>query len=59
MRGSFVGLSLDSSLNDLALKFNVTLEVRVSCLSIPSALTPRACTVDRPLLFKLVTYLMR
>ncbi|KAF9510752.1 hypothetical protein BS47DRAFT_1373269 [Hydnum rufescens UP504] len=26
MRGSFVGLSLDTSLNDLALKFNVTLE---------------------------------
>ena len=27
MRGSFVGLSLDSGLNDLAKKFNVTLEV--------------------------------
>jgi len=26
MRGSFVGLSLDNSVNDLALKFNVTLE---------------------------------
>ena len=28
MRGSFVGLTLDSGLNDLAKKFNVTLEVR-------------------------------
>ncbi len=26
MRGSFVGLALDGSLSDLALKFNVTLE---------------------------------
>jgi hypothetical protein len=30
MRGSFVGLALDRGLNDLAKKFNVTLEVNVT-----------------------------
>ena len=38
MRGSFVGLSLDNSVNDLALKFNVTLEVCVPPISPLAAL---------------------
>lgn len=40
MRGMITGLALDSSLNDLALKLNVTLEVRSPDSPYPSCSAP-------------------